>query len=265
MIKKFNDYIKESDGSTTASPGSGTAVGSGDVGSFTSAAGQSVSGGDSGSAFSTNSNTTGMGNIVSPQPSSIPGDVAGSTKGSGDISTTLGAYTKKSAGKKKKKDKKSTKRSKTASNIDKFYVTTYSEKYENNNVIQKWDTYKESVVLEEYKISELFDKLYGVKLEKKGNFGQELIDIYIKDDKYYYKLGQLRNLKDLVIFYPDSKSIESKRLMKYNEEMFKDTVKLSDNEKYKVIEQLKKDKKLGDLDEEVETYFDIIKNIFEEK
>ena len=93
--------------STTASPGSGTAVGGGDSGmSFTSAMGVSVSGGDSGTAFATNSNVSGMGAIVSPQPSSTPGDVRGGTKGSGDIGTTLGTYTKSAAGKKRLKRRK---------------------------------------------------------------------------------------------------------------------------------------------------------------
>lgn len=54
MIKKFNEFLKENDGG-------------------------------GGVANATLSNTGGMGNIVAPQPSSIPGDVAGSTPGSGDI------------------------------------------------------------------------------------------------------------------------------------------------------------------------------------
>ncbi len=62
MIVKYKNFIlnEEQDGS-----------GSGDIAG--------------GVAFATADNTGGMGAIVAPQPSSIPGDVAGSTKGSGDL------------------------------------------------------------------------------------------------------------------------------------------------------------------------------------
>jgi len=42
-------------------------------------------GGGGGVAYATNGNTAGMGNVTAPQPSSVPGDVAGSTRGSGDL------------------------------------------------------------------------------------------------------------------------------------------------------------------------------------
>lgn len=52
-------------------------------------------------------NSNGMGNVVAANPSSTPGDVAGSTIGSGDIGQTLGVYTKPTLKlKKKKKSKK---------------------------------------------------------------------------------------------------------------------------------------------------------------
>ena len=62
MIKKYEEFIKE-DASTVASPGSGTAVSSSSNGSFVSAAGTSYGGGDSGSAFATNSSISGMGRL----------------------------------------------------------------------------------------------------------------------------------------------------------------------------------------------------------
>lgn len=158
MIKKFNEYIKEENeagggASTAASPGSGTAVGgpgSGDAGmTFTSAMGVSVSGGDSGTAFATNSNVAGMGAIKSPQPSSTPGDVKGSKKGSGDIGSVGGTFMKQAAGKKKKKKKKSKsaqKRNQTAQSIDKLYTTQYSQTDKGDGkIIQNWKTYKESL------------------------------------------------------------------------------------------------------------------------
>jgi len=130
--------------STTSTVGSGTAVGSGDMGSFTSAMGVSVSGGDSGTAFATNSNVAGMGPIVSPQPSSIPGDVRGGKKGSGDLGSVGGVFTKQPAGGTKKKKKKKTKRAQIASNIDKFYVTNYKETTKDGKIIQSWKTFKDS-------------------------------------------------------------------------------------------------------------------------
>jgi hypothetical protein len=129
MIKKFNDYIKE-DSSTTPVVGSGQAVGGGATGTFTSAAGTSVSGGDSGTAFSTNSNSNGMGAIVSPQPSSIPGDVRGGTEGSGDIGYPIGNYSKHYPNyKRKKKKKKDTTKSKKAEKIDKLTIQKFSDMY----------------------------------------------------------------------------------------------------------------------------------------
>jgi hypothetical protein len=147
MIKKFNEYIKEGS-ETTGVVGSGTAVGGGAVGSFTSSMGQAVYGGDSGTAFATNSNTSGMGDIVSPQPSSTPGDVAGSTKGSGDIGQPIGTYSKLAAKKKKKKkktkDKRKRKYNKTGSNIDNFYVTKYTEKVNyGGKMIMNWETFND--------------------------------------------------------------------------------------------------------------------------
>jgi hypothetical protein len=117
--KKVNE-----DSSTTGTVGSGTAVGGGATGSFTSAAGVSVSGGDSGTAYATNS-MKGMGAIKSAQPSKTPGDVAGSTEGSGDIGSVLGTFTKQPAGGGYKKRKK--KGEKVENQIKNMYVVKFSE------------------------------------------------------------------------------------------------------------------------------------------
>jgi hypothetical protein len=62
---------------------------------------------DGGTAMSTLSNTGGMGNIVAPQPSGIPGDVAGSTTGSGDIANnTFKPFFKGDFSRRKRKRKK---------------------------------------------------------------------------------------------------------------------------------------------------------------
>lgn len=130
--------LNESDGSTSAVAGSGTAVGGGASGSFVSSMGTSVSGGDSGSAFATNSSISGMGPIVSAQPSSTPGDVAGSTKGSGDIGQPLGVYGKGTAS---RRNKKKTKRSKAINKFDKLYTTNYSQSTSGGKIIQSWKTF----------------------------------------------------------------------------------------------------------------------------
>jgi len=95
---KFDNYVKENDGG--------------------------------GVSMSTLGNTGGMGTVVAPQPSSIPGDVAGSTKGSGDLPDySMGnkfdiPYKKK---KKKKSKKKKNKQDKLGEDYTNMYVTKFSE------------------------------------------------------------------------------------------------------------------------------------------
>lgn len=139
VLKELN-MLTESDGSSTAVAGSGTAVGGGATGSFASAMGTSVSGGDSGSAFATNSTISGMGPIISAQPSSIPGDVAGSTKGSGDIGQVLGVYSKIPAGR-KNRNKKSKKRQNAIKKLDNLYTTNYAQSTSSGKIIQNWKTF----------------------------------------------------------------------------------------------------------------------------
>lgn len=139
VLKELNK-LNESDGSTSAVAGSGGAVGGGATGSFVSAMGTSVSGGDSGSAFATNSTISGMGPIISAQPSSIPGDVAGSTKGSGDIGQVLGVYTKTAAGR-KNRNKKSKKRQNAIKKLDNLYTTNYAQSTSSGKIIQNWKTF----------------------------------------------------------------------------------------------------------------------------
>ena len=93
-MKTFNEYIKENDGG--------------------------------GVAVATLGNTGGMGNVVAPQPSSTPGDVAGSTKGSGDISSSLGTYTKTTTQLNKKKKKTKNKKP-NGDNYKNMYVTKISD------------------------------------------------------------------------------------------------------------------------------------------
>jgi hypothetical protein len=155
-IKNFKQFIinEETDGSTTGVVGSGGAVSGGAEGSFISSAGVSVGGGDSASSFNVGSSgsaygslgsISGMGNVVSPQPSSKPGYVAGSTKGSGDISKGGMTYSKIAAGKKRKKKKKDY--SEKASQIDKLYVTKYTEGYDKNgNLHTSWKTFTEKYI-----------------------------------------------------------------------------------------------------------------------
>lgn len=57
-------------------------------------------------ANATAGNTGGMGDVSAANPSSTPGDVAGSTTGSGDIGHSFGTYMKSAPNFKKKKMKK---------------------------------------------------------------------------------------------------------------------------------------------------------------
>jgi len=85
-------------------------------------------------ATATAGNTGGMGAVVAAQPSSIPGDVAGGTKGSGDIGATLGTYTKTAAptiGQKLTKKKK-TKSPKIITTFANFNPMKESEEIPNN-------------------------------------------------------------------------------------------------------------------------------------
>ena len=107
--------------------------------------------GGGGVSSATLGNTGGMGAIVSAQPSSIPGDVAGSTKGSGDISggRYLGPYAKAPVDnrkKKKKKDKLARPYSKIGAGIDNFYVTKYAQgdPTTGGKVIQSWKTFTDT-------------------------------------------------------------------------------------------------------------------------
>lgn len=122
---KKDKKINEDSATTGVGAGTGTAASGGAVGSFTSAAGMNIGGGSSGSAFNTNSSSNGMGAIKSSQPSPIPGDVAGSTKGSGDIGSVLGTFTKQPAGGADKKRKK--KGEKVENQIKNMYVVKFSE------------------------------------------------------------------------------------------------------------------------------------------
>ena len=107
-------------------------------------------GGYGGISSATLGNTGGMGAIVSAQPSSIPGDVAGSTKGSGDIGHPLGIFTKQPAGqpirrKKNKKDKRDKPYHKIGAGIDNFYVTKYTETKNNGGkIIASWKTFSDT-------------------------------------------------------------------------------------------------------------------------
>jgi hypothetical protein len=84
---------------------------------------------EDGVATSTLGNTGGMGAVVAPQPSSIPGDVAGSTPGSGDLPAyDNGKNFDTNPFKKKKKKSKPTKENRHLGKSDTdMYVTKFSD------------------------------------------------------------------------------------------------------------------------------------------
>jgi len=157
IIKTFEDFLIEEGGETTSimgnsNPFTGVAEFAGPTGGA-GFAGVSVDGGSSaqgtsGTAVSTLGNTSGMGNVVSPQPSATPGAVnaVDATKGSGDIGSKGGTYMKSFPKRKntKKKKKRKKKYSELGAKIDKYYTSNYSEKYtKDGKVIQSWKTFNE--------------------------------------------------------------------------------------------------------------------------
>ena len=102
-----------------------------------------IEGDGGGVAYATAGSSAGMGAIVAPQPSSIPGDVAGSTIGSGDraaydMGSHFGFNKDDNPLKKKKKKKKSKKSTKTRhmsteSSKEEMYVTSFTD-WLNNGV-----------------------------------------------------------------------------------------------------------------------------------
>ena len=198
MIKRFKDYIKESDGS-----GSGDASGGG-------------------VAYSTLSNTGGMGAIVAPQPSSTPGDVAGSTKGSGDLPAydtgkKFDFFNKK----KKKKKKKRKDHSELGEDYRHMYVTKFSD----------WKYYPEKK-LNEKKV-EVTGIGYDEDRNKIGNvegLGNGILlnnyNVYKEDDKYYIneKINNkhMKHLKTFeAIFHGWDKLSDEELLKLYNKEYTK--------------------------------------------
>ena len=225
-------------------------------------------GGSSGTAVGTLGNTSGMGGVVSAQPSSIPGDVAGSTKGSGDISQTLGVYnktpSKRLKKKKNKQDKKERSYNDIGANIDNFYVTKYAEGNTTGGgrLIQNWEAFTEDKINEDYIMPIEVGKIYAYDLEEKGNFNQDLSDIYIGKNEYaFYKIGQLRKLRSLEIFYPEFRYIKSGNLVSVPLVDLKGIRGLTEDDKENVIDQLKKDKIFGDLEDGVISYYDKVEEI----
>jgi hypothetical protein len=127
MIKKWNQYIKESSGTQSTSQG-GVAYATKSIGGMGairsaivetnesnlileegegggisgSAASDSAGSGDvsgGGVAYANQGNISGMGDVQNATVSPIPGDPDGSNPGSGDISIPSGYYTKSAGGK----------------------------------------------------------------------------------------------------------------------------------------------------------------------
>jgi hypothetical protein len=121
MIKKFNDFILNEDGD------------------------------GGGVANATLGNTGGMGDVVSPTVSAIPGDVAGSTPGSGDIAAhPIKPAFKYPANKKKKKSSIDSRHFGTAESKENMYITKYTD-WSNESVDES------TKKMEEYKETKKFD------------------------------------------------------------------------------------------------------------
>jgi hypothetical protein len=125
-FKKIKNKLNEDSATTSAGAGTGTAASGGAIGSFTTANGVNVGGGSSGSAYNTNS-SNGMGAIRSSQPSPTPGDVKGSTEGSGDIGSVLGTFSKQPASPRGNFRKRTKKQKDAVSKLNNLYVVKFND------------------------------------------------------------------------------------------------------------------------------------------
>ena len=185
-------------------------------------------------------NSGGMGAVVSAQPSSIPGDVAGSTIGSGDIGTSLGTYSKIAAnpiGQKliKKKKTKSPKIIKSFANFNPI-----KEKEEISNNTARWfdnfddeeedNTYENSNDIKRIQLFENFkDKVtYEMSGPPPKNLWIHKED-FVKDmNNWGYLHTTLnRNTDMLIVTERDLATLKCQKAKKYNipiytyEEVFK--------------------------------------------
>lgn len=132
-------------------------------------------------AMATAGNTGGMGAVTAPIPSSTPGDVAGSTPGSGDLpahdmgkSFKSFPYEKKKDKKKKDKKKDKKKKKRKVEKFESMYITKYTD----------WDYPKESKINEdiEYVADEIKSYLSDIK---QGNY--ILVSDLIEHVSSFYK------------------------------------------------------------------------------
>jgi len=135
-----------------------------------------------GTAYATAGNTTGMGAIVAPTVSPIPGDVAGSTPGSGD----LPAYDQRthfgSKGSKKPKKYKRTSKKKrhtgTDEHIENMYVT-YFDDWLNSDYTNKKNTNEK--IINENKIAQAIqdaiEMWYSGNIKKATNIINQLTEL----------------------------------------------------------------------------------------
>jgi hypothetical protein len=151
-----------------------------------------------GVASATLGNTGGMGAIVAPIASSIPGDVAGSTRGSGDLPAyDMGdhfgtmPYKRK---KKKKKQKNTSKESRySGNNYDNMYVTKYTD-WTNKHGLN-----------ESFKIGDNVTKIMGVNSNEIGTIINPSIENLKKSGNYY---GQFDKSTELLVSWTSDKGDE---------------------------------------------------------
>lgn len=114
-------------------------------------------------------------------------------------------------------------------------------------------------------IDEIGFEIYGIDLEEKGNFGQDLTDIYVSNNEdIFRKIGQYRAFGSIDkpgIFYPDFENIEDLSLnMIYNEDI-EGFRQLIDVEKSVIVIELNRAKKFGGLMDNPISYLDLIKQL----
>lgn len=180
-------------------------------------------------AVATAGNTNGMGAITAPTMSAIPGDVAGSTPGSGDLATGLGTHMVPSL-----------KQFKAYKHID--LLKDMKKKKKKKKKVKKYsDFIKESITIEEF-INNNRDLIYDTIKKRPGMKNVPVDDVdfkeWIFEDEYLYNLAIE---KDVDLFLDDVPMSFTGNKWRYDSDKPKPPI--SDEEYNKFQEEWEKSKK----------------------
>jgi len=106
-------------------------------------------------------------------------------------------------------------------------------------------------------------KIYVNDLDDKGKT-ERISDIYIgKNSRYLYKMGLIKTVDETITFKPYVIGIEIGSLFVFKSTELADLRDVTGQEKSIIIKQLKKEKYYGNIDEEIDDYYDKLETIIE--